>query len=97
MEERVEGGSLRLNERAAPIADAMVTDAAALGVVASTLENGARLVVGPICRLTTRRGREIRLTLWLLTLASLGLTTKRARENLRARTAVHRRAPRLSG
>jgi methenyltetrahydromethanopterin cyclohydrolase len=35
---------LRLNERAAAIADAMVTDAAALGVVAGTLGNGARLV-----------------------------------------------------
>jgi methenyltetrahydromethanopterin cyclohydrolase len=38
------GGSVSLNERAAAIADAMVRDAAALGVVASTLENGARLV-----------------------------------------------------
>lgn len=35
---------LRLNERAAAIADAMVNDAAALGVVASTLDNGARLI-----------------------------------------------------
>lgn len=41
---RAEGGSLRLNERAAAIADAMVTDAAVLGVVGSTLENGARLI-----------------------------------------------------
>ena len=43
-EERVPGGSLRLNERAAAIADAMVADPEVLGVVASTLENGARLV-----------------------------------------------------
>ncbi len=41
---RVEGSSLRLNERAAAIADAVVTDAAVLGVVGSTLENGARLI-----------------------------------------------------
>src|SRR3989442_10763976 len=41
---RVEGSSLRLNERAAAIADAMVTDAAVLGVVGSTLENRARLI-----------------------------------------------------
>ena len=44
LEERPEGGSLNLNDRAAAIADAMVADAAALGVVASTLENGARLI-----------------------------------------------------
>ncbi len=37
-------GSLRLNRRAAAIADAMVADAAVLGVSASTLENGARLI-----------------------------------------------------
>ena len=43
-EERPGGGWLNLNERAAAIADAMVTDAAALGVVASTLDNGARLI-----------------------------------------------------
>nr|AAY96682.1 methylene tetrahydromethanopterin cyclohydrolase [uncultured bacterium BAC10-4] len=43
-EERVGGSSLRLNERAAAIADAMVADAGALGVVVSTLENGARLI-----------------------------------------------------
>jgi methenyltetrahydromethanopterin cyclohydrolase len=38
------GGSLRLNERAAAIADAMVADALALGVRASTLDNGARVL-----------------------------------------------------
>jgi len=43
-EERAGVASLRLNERAAAIADAMVTDARALGVVASTLDNGARLI-----------------------------------------------------
>lgn len=36
--------ALRLNERAAAIADGMVADAAALGVAASTLANGARLI-----------------------------------------------------
>ena len=44
MDERVEGGALRLNERAAAIADAIVADAAALGVAAATLENGARVI-----------------------------------------------------
>jgi len=38
------GGSLRLNERAAAIAEAMVADAAVLGVRAATLENGARVL-----------------------------------------------------
>jgi methenyltetrahydromethanopterin cyclohydrolase len=38
------GGSLRLNERAAAIAEAMVADALVLGVRASTLENGARVL-----------------------------------------------------
>ena len=37
-------GALKLNERAAAIADAMEADAAALGVVASTLANGTRLI-----------------------------------------------------
>ncbi len=37
-------GSLKLNERAAAIADAMVGDACALGIAASTLENGARVI-----------------------------------------------------
>ena len=54
-EQRVEGGSLRLNERAAAIADAMVNDAAVLGVVASTLENGARLID---CGIEARGGLE---------------------------------------
>jgi methenyltetrahydromethanopterin cyclohydrolase len=44
MNERVEGVSLRLNERAAAITDAMIADAAALGIVASTLANGTRLI-----------------------------------------------------
>lgn len=44
MDERVESGALRLNERAAAIADAIVADAAALGVAAATLENGARVI-----------------------------------------------------
>ena len=38
------GGSLRLNERAEAIAEAMVADALVLGVRASTLENGARVL-----------------------------------------------------
>jgi methenyltetrahydromethanopterin cyclohydrolase len=54
-EEQVEGGSLRLNERAAAIADAMVSDAPGLGVVASTLENGARLID---CGIEARGGLE---------------------------------------
>jgi len=54
-ESSVEGSSLRLNERAAAIADAMVADAAALGVVASTLENGARLID---CGIEARGGLE---------------------------------------
>ena len=54
-EERVPGGSLRLNERAVAIADAMVADAEVLGVVASTLENGARLVD---CGVEARGGLE---------------------------------------
>ena len=41
---RVDGGALRLNERAAAIADAMVEDAAVLRVSVSTLEGGARLI-----------------------------------------------------
>jgi len=44
MDERVAGGSLGLNERAAAIADAMIADAAALGIAATTLEGGARLI-----------------------------------------------------
>lgn len=36
--------TLKLNERAAAIADAMVTEAEALGIAASTLEGGARVI-----------------------------------------------------
>jgi methenyltetrahydromethanopterin cyclohydrolase len=43
-EARAGAASLRLNERAAAIADAMVTDASLLGVAASTLDNGARVI-----------------------------------------------------
>jgi methenyltetrahydromethanopterin cyclohydrolase len=46
---------LKLNERAAAIADAMVSDAAALGVVASTLENGTRVID---CGIEARGGLE---------------------------------------
>ena len=42
MEERV--GSLKLNEHAAAIADAMAAEAEGLGVAVSSLENGARLI-----------------------------------------------------
>jgi methenyltetrahydromethanopterin cyclohydrolase len=44
MDGGVAGGSLRLNERAAAIADAMVADADLLGVAAATLDNGARVI-----------------------------------------------------
>jgi len=44
MEERVAAGSLGLNERAAAIADAMIANAAALGIAATTLEGGTRLI-----------------------------------------------------
>jgi methenyltetrahydromethanopterin cyclohydrolase len=44
MEEWVGRGSLRLNERAAEIADAMAIDAGVLGIGVSTLKNGARLI-----------------------------------------------------
>ncbi len=44
MDERATGGSLGLNERAAAIADAMIADAAGLGIAATTLESGARLI-----------------------------------------------------
>lgn len=44
MEERIGGGSPSLNELAAAIADAMVADAATLRILASTLENGARVI-----------------------------------------------------
>jgi methenyltetrahydromethanopterin cyclohydrolase len=37
-------GALRLNERAAAIADAMAADAAALGIAVRTLDNGARVI-----------------------------------------------------
>jgi methenyltetrahydromethanopterin cyclohydrolase len=48
-------GFLRLNERAAAIADAMVADALVLGVVASTLDNGARVID---CGIEARGGLE---------------------------------------
>jgi methenyltetrahydromethanopterin cyclohydrolase len=44
MDGGVAGGSLRLNERAAAIADAMVADADLLSVAAATLDNGARVI-----------------------------------------------------
>jgi methenyltetrahydromethanopterin cyclohydrolase len=40
----VEAGALKLNERAAAIADAMAQSAALLGVAVHTLENGARVI-----------------------------------------------------
>ena len=42
--ERVTGGSLRLNERAAATADEMIADAAVLRIAATTLEGGTRLI-----------------------------------------------------
>jgi methenyltetrahydromethanopterin cyclohydrolase len=47
--------SLRLNERAAAIADAMAADAALLGIASSTLENGARVID---CGIEARGGLE---------------------------------------
>jgi methenyltetrahydromethanopterin cyclohydrolase len=44
MDRRVAAGSLRLNLRAAAIADAMVADCELLGIASVTLANGARLV-----------------------------------------------------
>lgn len=44
MDRRVAGGSLRLNLRAAAIADAMVEESEMLGIAASTLAGGARLI-----------------------------------------------------
>jgi methenyltetrahydromethanopterin cyclohydrolase len=44
MDSRIPTGALRLNERAATIADAMVADADALRISATRLEGGARLV-----------------------------------------------------
>jgi methenyltetrahydromethanopterin cyclohydrolase len=55
MGERPAEGSLRLNERAAALADAIVADAAALGVSVSTLENGARVID---CGITVPGGLE---------------------------------------
>jgi methenyltetrahydromethanopterin cyclohydrolase len=53
--EQAEAGSLKLNERAAAIADAMAADAVALGVSTSTLENGARVID---CGIEARGGLE---------------------------------------
>lgn len=55
MVERTASGSLRLNERAATIADAMIADSATLNVTATTLEGGARLVD---CGIEARGGLE---------------------------------------
>jgi len=55
MVERTASGSLRLNERAAAIADAMIADSATLNVAATTLEGGARLVD---CGIDARGGLE---------------------------------------
>ncbi len=44
MSERAASGFLRLNEHAAVIADAMMANAAALGIEATTLDGGARLL-----------------------------------------------------
>jgi methenyltetrahydromethanopterin cyclohydrolase len=49
------GGSLRLNERAASICEAMVADAAGLRIAVTNLEGGARLVD---CGVTVRGGLE---------------------------------------
>ena len=46
---------MKLNERAAAIADAMVADAATLGILVSTLDNGARLID---CGIEARGGLE---------------------------------------
>ena len=53
--EGVASGSLRLNERAASTADAMVADSAVLRVVATTLEGGTRLID---CGIETPGGLE---------------------------------------
>ena len=55
MSDRVTSGSLRLNERAATTADAMVADSAVLRVAATTLEGGTRLID---CGIETQGGLE---------------------------------------
>jgi methenyltetrahydromethanopterin cyclohydrolase len=55
MDERVEGSALKLNERAAAIADAMVEEAEVLGVSVLRLEGGARVID---CGIAARGGLE---------------------------------------
>jgi methenyltetrahydromethanopterin cyclohydrolase len=55
MDERVADGSLKLNLRAAAIADAMTAEAGLLGVTASILEGGTRLID---CGIDARGGLE---------------------------------------
>lgn len=55
MTERATGGALRLNERAAALADAMMTSAPALGIEVKTLDGGARLLD---CGIDTPGGLE---------------------------------------
>jgi methenyltetrahydromethanopterin cyclohydrolase len=69
MGERTADGSLRLNERAAAIADAMVADALALRIATSVLEGGAAVID---CGIATPGGLEAGRLLSEVCLGGLG-------------------------